>query len=163
MLDIPCGENLIRELTGLVPVFIAKEALLQDGLKLVAERGPDMPALEATGRANDRDGEGVDAPPQVGESVLAKAVFHLAAFGFLASLFPLKSCSLDHAVDERCHVTRRRRRAEAAKRAFQIGGQAESDVRWRVCVKLPLCSGNYLSESGSARLSIVVAGFGISR
>jgi hypothetical protein len=132
-------------------------------LKLVAERSPDMPALEATGRANDGDGEGVDVPPQVGESVLAKVAFHLAAFGFLASLFPLESCSLDHAVDELRHVTRGRRRAEGAKRAFQIGGQAESDFRWRVRGKLPLCSGNYLSEPGLARLGIVVAGFGISR
>jgi hypothetical protein len=94
----------------------------------------------------------------LGESVLAKVVFHLAAFGFLASLFPLESCSLDHAVDELRHVTRGRRRAEGAKRSFHLGGQAESDFRWCVGGKLPLCSGNYVSKPGLAHLGIVVAG-----
>jgi hypothetical protein len=158
LLDVPRREELHGELTNLAPIFIAPEPLLKPISELVAKHRLNVSPLEAARGADHALGEGVDAPSQLGQGAIDQFPFHLPSLGFLLSVLPLKSGSLDQALDERLHGVHGGRRAEVAKRAFHIGSQAESDLRWRVGRKRSLSLSHDLSEPGLTCFGVWVGG-----
>lgn len=158
LLDVPRREELDGEVANLAPIFIAPEPFLKPISELVAEGCLDVSPLEAARDADHALGEGVDASPQLGQGAIDQLPFHLPSLGFLLSVLPLKSGSLDQALDERLHGVHGGRRAEVAERAFHIGAQAESDLRWRVGRKRSLSLSHDLSEPDLTSLGVWVGG-----